>query len=580
MVKNNKIIYFLLLFLLTLINLLIIRDFILSVLIMTMTYILVVPFFRTNSTRENIFLILLSLMVIFLQVIGYNCSIYDSARLNYLVTYAYISKFFPIVFVVFNFLWHLKFCPTINKNKIVEVLFNRKYSIFLLTCILFLSWLPILIAFYPGNFSYDVSTQLRMINFNEFTKHHPVIHTLFIYITIEAGNKIFLSYDIGILIHSIAQMLIMAFIFSYTLVFLYKNKFSYKINIFFLFIYMFLPIHSMFSITTTKDVIFSGLFNLAIIKIIDLLFHTDQFLSKKNKQISLVIIFFLLLSFRSNMIEAYILFLPCIYIVLRKYFKKIFLLFLCPLLIYIVYDVSLTKSFKIPNSPKAEQYSIIAQQLARVYNYEQIGDIDKENIERLYYDNALDYYNSHISDPVKNKFNTDEFLSNRKKYVNLYLKLGTTYPLTYIDSIFDNLYSFFYIGDILPDLGSKTFIEISCLDYDNVFYERTIVCNKNIVPIYDLYYNLLNNATYQKDPILNIMMNMGVYLMIVLFVSFYTVAMRKYQLFAPIWLLLCYLFTTISAPVAIVRYVYPLFTCMPLIIYLFFANKQSLFKNI
>lgn len=574
--NKRKILNYIMIIILSIFNIFTINkiNLFINILLMIIEYILVYFLMLKNNKRDNIYLILFSFLFSFCQIIGYNCSLYDMTKLDELSTYINILNLIPIIYLISNIFYNMNFKESDSENKIINILFNKKYSVFILTLIIFLAWVPILISFYPGNFSYDAGTQLRMINFDLITKYHPVIHTLFLYITMVLGNKIFLSYEIGLLIHSIVQMLIMAFIFSYTLIYLHKNKFPNKINIIFLLIYMLLPIHSMFSITTTKDIIFSGLFNLAIIKLIDLSLNTDNFFEKKINIISFIIIFVLLLAFRNNMLYACILFLPFVLIILRKYLKKIMLLFMSIIFIFIAYDLTLTKMFKIPNGPRVEAFSFVVQQLARVYNVENLNIEEKQEIEKLYNNGSLNKYNSHISDPVKSEFNTIEFMGNPKKYLSLYLNLGIKYPMTYIDSIFTNNYSFFYLFDKLPDPNSKTFIEISCLDLRNNTYDRTNDCNRSVESIYNLYYDLLNNATYQRVPVLNILMNMPLYVMIILFITIYILAKKIYKLLIPLLLLICYVITNLIAPVAIVRYMYPLFTCIPLIIYLFYKSKN------
>ena len=46
-------------------------------------------------------------------------------------------------------------------------------------------------------------------------------------------------------------------------------------------------------------------------------------------------------------------------------------------------------------------------------NVENIDDKYKSQIEKLYNNDSLKKYNSHISDPVKSEFNTTEFLNNK-----------------------------------------------------------------------------------------------------------------------------------------------------------------------
>ena len=338
---------------------------------------------------------------------------------------------------------------------------------------------------------------------------------------------------------------------------------------------MFLPIYGIFSITTTKDVIFSGLFNIALINLIELTKRADNILNNKKNYIKFIIVFVLLLSFRNNMLYALIIFIPFILIILKENKKKILVLFINIILVFFTYDLSLTYIFHIPSGPKIEAFSFVTQQLARVYNVENIDDKYKSQIEKLYNNDSLKKYNSHISDPVKSEFNTTEFLNNKSKYIKLYIDLGLKYPMVYIDSIINNNYSFFYLFDKLPDLNSKTYIEINCLSLSNNTFNKSENCSKNVKFIYDFYYNLVNNAYYQKIPILNIFMSMPFYLMILFLVVSYIIYKRKIKLLVPLMLLVCYVLTNLIAPVAIVRYMFPVFTCMPLIVYLFSCAKTK-----
>lgn len=366
-------------------------------------------------------------------------------------------------------------------------------------------------------------------------------------------------------------MLMMAFIFSYTLIFLHKNKLPKYLTIIFLFIYMFLPLHSMLSITTTKDVIFSGLFNLIIIKLITLSKDTDQFFESKSNVISTIIFLFLALTFRNSMLHAFIVFLPYALFAFRKHLKKILVLFLVPLFLFFSYNLILTNVFKIENGPRIETFSFVVQQLARTYNIDHLTNEEKASIEKLYKNGSLKSYNSHISDPVKSNFNSAELFSNLKSYLNLYIRLGIKHPMTYIDSVFTNIYSFFYLNDKLPDPNSKTYIEISCMGEN---FSRSNECKTNSEFIYDTYFDLLHHAKYQKVPILNIAMNIAFNILLFFLVCVAILKDKKYKLFVPLLLLLCYILTNVLSPVAIVRYVYPVFTCMPLIIYSFYRREN------
>lgn len=54
-------------------------------------------------------------------------------------------------------------------------------------------------------------------------------------------------------------------------------------------------------------------------------------------------------------------------------------LFISVIFIFVAYDLTLTKVFKIPNGPKVEAFSFIVQQLARVYNVEELNIDEKQD---------------------------------------------------------------------------------------------------------------------------------------------------------------------------------------------------------
>lgn len=524
-----------------------------------------------SEKRRIVFSLIFSVLFSMLQVIGYNCSKYDSAHLNKLSTYLWIIVITIITYIITNLIYNIPIIK--NKKNKLDLLFGHKYSFLILLVLILIGWIPILISLYPGVFTYDVGTQIRMIQLGEITKYHPVLHTMFVGIII-FGHNIFNSWDIGILLHSIIQMIIMASIFSYTLIYLYKKKVPNYLLLFFLLLYMFLPTHSIFSITTTKDIIFSGIFNLVLICYIELCSNTDKFFTKKNVIIT-IILTFLLIAFRNNMLYAFILFIPFMLFFLRKYFKKLIILFVSILSIVFIYDKTLTYVFKIEHGPRIEMFSFVVQQFARTYNKDDLSNEDKTTVENLFLNDSLKDYNSHISDPVKSNFNAEELLNNKSKYIKLYTHLFINNPNTFIDSILNNNYSFYYLFDKLPDPNAKTYIELNCLEVTGNTVNRTDKCNFNN----NIIHKLVVDADYQKIPILDILMNMAFYFIVLLFVSIYTLYKKNYKLFFPLLLLILYMLTNMIAPVAIARYAYPLFTTFPIIIYIYHQTKKENTNN-
>ena len=54
--------------------------------------------------------------------------------------------------------------------------------------VLFLSWVPVLLASWPGIFSYDCGWQLAAVADHAWTAHHPILHTAMLWITRQIGR--------------------------------------------------------------------------------------------------------------------------------------------------------------------------------------------------------------------------------------------------------------------------------------------------------------------------------------------------------------------------------------------------------
>jgi len=95
-------------------------------------------------------------------------------------------------------------------------------------------------------------------------------------------------------------------------------------------------------------------------------------------------------------------------------------------------------------------------------------------------------------------------------------------------------------------------------------------CNNNF--IYNLYDDLLEKANYQKVPILNIFMNIGFNVFVMFYTLFLLLYKKKYKLCLPILLLISLFITNLLGPVALMRYVYPIFVCLPFMLFLIFKT--------
>ena len=83
--------------------------------------------------------------------------------------------------------------------------------------ILFLCWLPVFLAVYPGFFAYDATEELQEVLTGQYVTRHPLLHVLMLGKTVSGIQKLTGSYNSGIGVYVLAQMAIMAMLLGWTI---------------------------------------------------------------------------------------------------------------------------------------------------------------------------------------------------------------------------------------------------------------------------------------------------------------------------------------------------------------------------
>lgn len=166
--------------------------------------------------------------------------------------------------------------------------------------IIFLCWIPVLLIMFPGINGYDSAYQINQFATGNLDSKHPILHTLLLGACVHLG-QLLSSDELGILIYSIFQMAIMALIFGLACRCVMSFSRSRKLFIFALLWFALCPINSVFSISVTKDVLFTGLVILSMC----LLYMAIQ---KKQDRllVALIASLTLMLLFRNNAVIAYV----------------------------------------------------------------------------------------------------------------------------------------------------------------------------------------------------------------------------------------------------------------------------------
>ena len=188
-----------------------------------------------------------------------------------------------------------------------------------------LCWFPSFLGLYPGLFTYDSTGQLEMVKYHEITTHHPVIHTLFLGGLANLSQNLFGGVNKGVMVYTVIQMFIMAFCFAYVLDFVCKAGIKKWLIFVFLLWFGFFPPNVVLVMSCTKDSLFSAFLVLFVVKCIELFDGGEEYINNTKKMFFWTVSAFLTIAFRNNALYAIILFLPIVFIMNRKYVKKIIL---------------------------------------------------------------------------------------------------------------------------------------------------------------------------------------------------------------------------------------------------------------
>ncbi len=433
-----------------------------------------------------------------------------------------------------------EYIPKINiltkNNKI-----NKKYFIFFFL-IIFICYIPYLIHYYPGKITYDTNLQLSFIKNGILSDVHSLVHTNFLGLFVNIGLNIFHNENLGIMFYTLFQMLFLAFTYAFVCYYLYKKNVNFKIILVILFSYAILPIYTHYAVTVWKDILFATSFVYIVIFLNEL---------RTNKTIlnylGLIFGLFLLFFMRSNGMYIFLVMLPFLIYYWQKDLKSliivgsIFLMFL--FIKYPVYNY-----FKVSSSSISESLAIPTEQMARVITKNGNMSLKEEEFLNSITDisNIPNIYLTYIVDPVKNIFNNIILKEKLGDYFKVWGSLLFKNLGTYIEAYLSITLGYWYPG---------------------VNYWSTIaLANPNIIDI----------TASHKLPLAGIIWNIGLVSLITLLsftLSLY-LKRKNYLLYVPflgLWLTMM-----IASPVyAEFRYVYGLFTSLPIILLLPFLKIEK-----
>lgn len=512
----------------------------------------------------------LAIVLSIFQVLG------DLTKENWIIHEVIISKTI-VVFIVLKMVVYTTLFMNIIKIMLKyledrkerttkdEDIFKPNLKTFLVVVLLFiLVWMPYFLNYYPGITSYDTNYQLMQgYGIQPYSNHHPILHTFLITTIVKIGYAIVGNYNFGIALCSILQMLVCAITFSFVIYYMAKREVSKGIKIATFLFFAFVPFVPQLSIAIWKDVPFTLAMIWFILAIIDIILGEEKWLKDIKYSILLALIIIFVMFFRNNGVYIILLTLPFIILGKRKYWKRWLGIFLTPILVYFIITGPIYQQLNIAKSSPKEMLSIPLQQMARIIKYksDELSQEEKEIINQyIPIEKAGELYDPTISDPIKNQFNEGTFVQDKFNLVKLYLKLALKYPEETIEALVGNTYGYYYPEVVTYPIATGTYLSP---------FEKEQFMDIHLEPIIKIpILDYAITAIYQKEiPIVSLVANIGFVFWIFLLGITYGIYQKSYlNLFMYVPIIILYL-TCLASPVSgELRYIYSMFTCLPLFI--------------
>lgn len=472
----------------------------------------------------------------------------------------YCILFYSCIILLYNYLNKLKL--TINTEQ-PNIFTANKKTFFICFWIIFCSYIPYFLTYFPGILTPDSKNQIiQSLGLSALNNNHPILHTFIIGIFMKIST-LFNNYNVGVAIYSLFQMLLMSAVFSFVIYYMEKKNIPKIFRILTLLFYAFYPVHSLYSITMWKDIPFALVFVLFIIFLTEIATNKENFFKSKKQLMCFIIICILLILLRNNGIYVFILAFPFILFINKRYYKYLLSIFIIVIGFYIIWKNAIFNIFNIQKGLIREALSIPLQQFARIYR-DEFNFLTEEEKESIYkfipVENIDKLYDPRLSDPIKFSSDNSAISENKKEFIGLWIKFSFKYPIETLEAFLCNSYGYWY-PEAYNWVVSRQ-IELIDSEWETTLnlHEKPIIGGKIFKEI-DSYIDKRN------IPILSMFFSLGFTFWVVLLCFIYIIYKKNYNLIILYFPIIFLWLTNLASPVFCeFRYMYSMFTCLPMLI--------------
>ena len=458
---------------------------------------------------------------------------------------------------------------------------STPFNFFYIWAIIFLFWMPVFFALYPGAFVYDATEEYVEVISRQFTMHHPLLHVLALGGIVHLFEYIGAGANLGIAVYVLLQMLVMSAALSFVVRSLQMWGVTKRYAFLTVLFFSIFPLFPLYAVCTAKDGLFTVFLLVSIVSMGNIIRLTDaEKAPASTTSMSDMVIFLvsstLMMMLRNNGLYAYTataLIIVIVFIVERRHrsasSNRITARLLILMTLSIVLSLGGTRILKLAtgatDGEHQEMLTVPIQQLARTYTYSpEAFTPDEEALLKAFIpEDYLTTYSPRISDVLKSGFDNQYYESHRALFYKLWLTIGTRRPLTYINAHLGTSYGYVYPDALNNVYKGNTMNTFTYTDSSYFGFETEPPgTRESMLPVLEFLIEKLSLDLFQqKCPVLSMLFAPG----FVFWVFFFVLVGYVDRKNLPMMLLVLMTFATVLlGPTTLVRYVLILWYIIPL----------------
>ncbi len=530
------------------------------------------PSFRCSIKRNKFFSYISSILLSFALHMG--ASLESTANVNFKDIRFYLFSVLLAVYFAPIISWLWKAASDCISRLSVKKNDEKALDFRQIWAVIFILWLPVFFAMYPGAFVYDATEEYIQVISRSFSMHHPLFHVLMLGGIVHLAEYLGLGANLGIAVYTILQMIVFSAVLAYAVFRLAKKGLNKKFQLAVILFFGLFPVFPMYAVCSAKDTLFTASVLVVVMLLIDHMEDAGEFYAKKRVLFVIASVFVML--FRNNGVYAYVIAILVIAVIGlcvrfdRKNLARLMVLMLLSVVLYKGTDYCLKLATHATGGEYQEKLTVPIQQLARVYKYapETFSDEERKQLYEILPEDYLITYNPRISDVLKSGFNNEAYAKDKEKYNSLWFHIGMRKPYIYLNAWLVNSYGYWYPDMIINVYGGNQMYTFMYKDSSYFGFETEPPGERHsLFPLLERFYRNISLELYQqKVPVISMLFAPG--FVFILFAGHLLGLMKDKKwitvaAYSPVWLLWA---TVLLGPTVLVRYVLILWCILPVML--------------